>query len=136
MSITKEQLTKAIRADVKEELKWAEAQQWQYRDEPDTYTPEELAQVEALQAQWTDLCAQGQQEGWLSWSGGYADGEWEVADNRRHPTRTTPVRETKANRSRRLISLEHEIEQKVKQRVASEWKALEKAAEITARLSK
>jgi hypothetical protein len=134
MTISKEQLTIAVRADVREELKWAEAQEWQYRDEPDTYTPEELAKVTALQAQWTALSERGEKEGWLEWSGGYRDGEWEVADNRRHPTRTVPVRETKANRTRRLIALEHEIEQKVKQRVESEWKALQKAEEIADRV--
>lgn len=134
MTITKEQLTKTVKADVREELNWAEAQEWQYRDEPDTYTPEELAKVTALQAQWTALSEQGEKEGWLAWSGGYRDGEWEVASNDRHPTRTVPVRETKANRTRRLIALEHEIEQKVKQRVDSEWSALQKAEQITARL--
>lgn len=134
MSISKEQLAKSIRADVKKELKWAEAQEWQYRDEPDTYTAEELAHVTALQAQWTALTKQGQEEGWLEWSGGYLDGEWEVATNDKHPKRTVRVRETKANRTRRLISLEYEIEKKVEKRVAAEWKALQTAEEITTRL--
>jgi hypothetical protein len=44
-----------------------------------------------LQAQWRALTKQGQKEGWLEWSGGYLDGEWQVAANDRHPKRAVCV---------------------------------------------
>lgn len=134
--ITKEQLAEAVRADVRADMGWDEAQEWEYRDVPDEYTPEELEHVTALQAQWTALSEQGQKEGWLEWSGGYLDGEWETASNHKHPTRTIRVRESEESRTRRLHTLNEAVELKTFNRVAVEWKHLLKAEGIIARLAK
>jgi hypothetical protein len=134
--VTKEQLAEAVRADVRKQLGWDEAQEWQYREVPDEYTAEELERVTALQAQWTALCEQGEKEGWLEWNGGHRDGEWETASNHKHPTRTKQVRESKEARKRRLHQLNEEIAERAAKRVDTEWKQLLKAEGIIARLGK
>jgi hypothetical protein len=135
-SITKEQLGKSVHADISAEMGWDEAQEWQYREVPDEYTPEELKRVTALQAQWEALSKQGQEEGWLEWSGGYRDAELETAENHKHPTRTKQVRESKDSRKRRLYQLNEAITERVAKRVEVEWKSLLKAEAIIARLGK
>ena len=134
--ITKKQLAESVRADVRKQLGWDEAQEWQYREVPDEYTAEELERVTALQAQWEALSEQGQTEGWLEWSGGYRDAELETAENHKHPTRTKQVRESKEARKRRLHQLEEAITERVDKKVEIEWKSLLKAEAIIARLGK
>lgn len=136
MTVSKAQLTTAARKDVREAMGWAEAQEWKYREEPDKYTAEELKRITALQAQWESLSKQGEEEGWLEWSGGYRDGEWEVSLNQFHPTRTIKVREDKATRARRIKALDEAVEVKVAKRVERQWKALEEAQSIIAGLGK
>lgn len=135
MTVTKEQLAEAARKDVREAMGWAEAQEWQYRAERDVYTPEELERVKSLQKQWTELGEQGQKEGWLSWSGGYDDGQWEVASNDHHPTRTVQIREDKEARDRRIADLDAAIEVKTAKHVERQWKALQDAQAIIARVA-
>jgi hypothetical protein len=134
--ITKEQLAEAVRADVRAQMGWDKAQEWQHHDVPDEYTPEELARVTALQSQWEALSEQGQKEGWLEFSGGHLDGEWETASNHKHPTRTISVRESEEARTRRLHVLNEAVELRTFNRVATEWKHLLKAEGIIARLGK
>lgn len=131
--ITKEQLTESVRADVHKQVGWNEAQEWEYRDVPDEYTAVELERVTALQAQWELLCQQGQQEGWLEWSGGYLDGEWQTASTHKHPTRTKRVRESEEARERRIHQLNAAAEERIAKRVEREWKQLLKAEDIIAR---
>lgn len=130
MNVTKKQLSEAARADIRTEMGWDKAQEWQYTEKPDTYTAEELERITALQAQWTALSEQGQKEGWLEWSGGYRDGEWELSENHVHPTRKVQVRETDEARSYRINNLMEEIEEKVTARVRKQWKALQDAQAI------
>lgn len=136
MTVSKEQLTKAARKDIRAELGWDSAQEWKYREQRDPYTPEELARVAALQAQWEALGQQGKDEGWLEWSGGYDDGSWQVAHNDFHPTRKIQVKETKATRARRIARLHEEVEAKVAKLVEKQWKAIQDAEAIIARLGK
>lgn len=130
MTVTKKQLSEAARAEIRTQLGWDKAQEWQYTERPDAYTAEELERITALQAQWTALCEQGKAEGWLEWSGGHPDGEWEVSDNLIHPTRKIQVRETEEARSYRINALMEEIEEKVTRKVQKQWKSLQDAQAI------
>jgi hypothetical protein len=130
--VTKEQLAEAVRADVRKQLGWDEAQEWQYREVPDEYTAEELERVTALQAQWT-ACAAGREEaGW----NGMRPSRRRMETASTTSTRTKQVRESKEARKRRLHQLNEEIAERAAKRVDTEWKQLLKAEGIIARLGK
>ena len=130
MNVTKKQLSEAARADIRTEMGWNKAHEWQYTEQSDTYTAEELERITALQAQWTALSEQGQKEGWLEWSGGHRDGKWELFENHVHPTRKIQVRKTDEARSYRINNLKEDIEKRVTARVQKQWKALQDAQAI------
>lgn len=136
LNISKKTLTSAIRKDVRAEHGWDEAQAWVEHDRMDNYTPEELARVKTLQEQWTALCAQGEDEGWLEWTNDYSGSHLEVVERLTHPTRRALIRESEQERRDRLDYLSERIEEEVTQRVEKQWKALQEAKAVLSRIGK
>lgn len=136
LNISKKTLTNAIRKDVRAEHGWDEAQAWVERDRMDNYTPEELARVKGLQEQWTTLCTQGESEGWLRWTNDYDGSHLVVVEETTHPTRRALIRESEQERQKRLDRLSARIEDEVATRVEKQWKALQEAKAVFARIGK
>ena len=136
MTVSKEQLAKAARKDIREAMGWDAAHEWKFSEERDTFTPEELARVTSLQAQWKALCEQGEAEGWLSWTHDYPGSHLDTVESVVHPTRMIRVKETRASRTSRINALHEAVEAKVAKQVERQWKALQEAEKIVSRLGK
>lgn len=135
-TVSRDDLARAIRKDVREEFGWAEAHDWVFHDRADSYTPAELARLRTLQEQWKALSDQGEAEGWLDRTGGYPGNVLEPAELVNHPTRTTRVRETKANRTSRIQEVTADVDREVEARVEAQWKSLQDAEAVIARLGR
>lgn len=120
----KEQLLKKYIKEGRTTQGWAKAQETLTITEADNLTPAELAQAEALQKQWTALSERGQKEGWLQWSGGYHEGEWEVTPKLqlKHPTRTVSRQEFAGERQSRLDQLDYRIKKEARERLDREMR--------------
>ena len=136
LNISKKTLTTAIRKDVRAEMGWDEAQSWVEHDRMDDYTPEELARVRALQEQWTALCTQGEDEGWLEWTNDYRGSHLDTVERTTHPTRRVLARESEGERSDRLDYLSERIEDEVTKRVEKQWKAIQDAKSALDRIGR
>ena len=118
----KEQLLKKYIKEERTTQGWAKAQEPLTITESTSYTPEELAKVKALQHQWTALSERGQKEGWLAWSGGYAEGEWELEQEHllKHPSRNKSRQESGHERQSRIDRLDYQIKKAARERLDRE----------------
>lgn len=118
----KEQLLKKYIREGRTTHGWNKAQETLTITEPDNFTPAELAQAETLQKQWTTLSERGKKEGWLQWSGGYHEGEWEVAPKSKlkHPTRNVSRQESGHERQSRIDRLDYQIKKEARERLDRE----------------